>query len=71
MKCPQYIKTALERRARAAEQWNRNDLIVSEFIDKHNILVESYDYHGGCEAIVNPWTSNHRVLDAICKKENN
>lgn len=68
MKVPKYIEKALERRARAANQWNSNDLIISEFIDKHKIVVEDYDYHGGCEAIVNPWTSSRRVYDAIKAK---
>lgn len=68
MKIPKYIEKALERRAKAAEIWNRNDLIISEFIDKHNIIAEDYDYHGGCEAIVNPWTSSSRVAEAIKNK---
>ena len=68
MKIPKYIEKALERRAKAAEIWNNNDLIISNFIDKHNIIVEDYDYHGGCEAIVNPWTSSSRVAEAIKNK---
>ena len=68
MKIPKYIEKALERRAKAAVIWNHNDLIISEFIDKHNIIVEDYDYHGGCEAIVNPWTSSSRVAEAIKNK---
>jgi hypothetical protein len=40
MRVPKYIEKALERRARAANQWNSNDLIISEFIDKHKIVVE-------------------------------
>lgn len=69
MKIPKYIEKALERRARAAEIWNHNDLIISEFIDKHDIFeIDSCDYHGGVEAIVNPWASSSRVAEAIRSK---
>lgn len=68
MRVPKYIERALERRARAAEVWNHNDLIVSEFIDKHDIDIDSCHYHGGVEAIVNPWASFSNVMDAIKSK---
>lgn len=69
MKVPKYIEKALERRARAAEAWNHNDLIVSNFIDKHDIFgIDECDYHSGVEAIVNPWASSQRVYKAIKAK---
>lgn len=68
MDIPKYVLKALGRRARAAETFNTNDLIVSKFIDKHNINVESYDYHGGVESIVNPYNSAKRVTLAILNK---
>lgn len=68
MNIPKYILKALGRRARAAESFNTNDLIISKFIDKHNIEIESYDYHGGVESIVNPYNSAKRVALAILNK---
>lgn len=48
MKCPKYIKEALDKRLKAAQQFNHYDLIVSEYIDKHDLDVDSCHYHGGC-----------------------
>lgn len=69
MNIPNYILEALDKRAKAAEQWNHNDLIISEFIDKNGIAAETHDYHGGVEALINPRASNMRIRNAILEKE--
>lgn len=65
MKVPKYISQAIERRTKSAEVFMHNDWIISKFIDDNHIAVEDYDYHGGCESIVNPTTSAARVYSAI------
>lgn len=68
MKCPKYIKEALDKRLKAAQQFNHYDLIVSEYIDKHDLDVDSCHYHGGCESTVFPESSYHTILEAIKEK---
>ena len=65
MKCPKYIIEALEARCRAADIFNKNDMLISEWVDKHNIEVPSEDYHGGVESIVHPYDSMMSVLKCI------
>lgn len=69
MKCPKYIKTALLKRASYASKFTMMDVIISEWVDKHQIQVEEYDIYGGCESIVNPYSSIRRILEAIEEKE--
>lgn len=68
MKIPKYIKQALDSRERAAESFNRNDIIVSEFIDKYDIEIDSCHYHGGVESLVNPASSKLEIIAAIQNK---
>lgn len=68
MKIPKYIEKALDDRVKAADKLNSADLIISEFIEKHDINVEDYDYRDGVEAIVNPDASAERIREAIKNK---
>lgn len=67
MKCPKYIEEALNKRAKAAIRFNKYDSLVSRWIDKNNIYVESENTWGGVDAIVNPEESKEIVLEAIKK----
>ena len=69
MNCPKYIIKALNTRAKCAFKFTECDLIIAKFLDKHNIPVEDYDIHGGCESYVNPYNSSRRIYDAILEKE--
>ena len=68
MKIPKYIEKALERRKNAAYIWNNNDYIIGKFIEDNEIEVDSMDYFGGVEGIVNPYFSNERIRQAILEK---
>lgn len=70
MNIPKYIEKALNDREKAADKFNSADYIISEFIEKHDIVVENYDYRGGVESIVNPSASAARIREAIENKEN-
>lgn len=70
MKIPKYIEKALADRAKAAYKFNSADHIITQYIEKHDIDVEQYDYCGGVEAIVNPDASADRIRIAITNKEN-
>lgn len=70
MKCPEYIKKALYARYRAAETFNKNDILISEWIDKNNIDVPFEDYHGGVESVVHPYESMLSVLKCIEETDN-
>ncbi|MBQ8218535.1 MAG: hypothetical protein IJZ79_02185 [Bacilli bacterium] len=65
MNVPKYIENALEMRAKHAEQFNHYDFIISNWIEKHDVITESCDTRGGVESIVNPYASSNRVLQAI------
>lgn len=65
MKCPKYIEDALNKREKAAYMFNHYDWMVSNWCDKHNVPLETYDCYGGCESLVNPSHSTERVLEAI------
>lgn len=69
MRVPKYIEEALNKRAKLADKFNHYDLIISQFIDNNGVEVEEYDYHGGCESIVNPYNSSARVYKAILNKD--
>lgn len=69
MKCPEYIRVALEQRAKAAAVVMDKDYIVCDWLEKHNIEVEDYDIRTGCEMYVNPYDSMHRILEAIKEAE--
>ena len=67
MQCPKYIREALEKRTKAANAWNKYDSIVSRYIQEHNLdqYIDSADFFGGVEGIVNPEESERRILEAI------
>lgn len=65
MKCPKYIEEAINKREKAAYMFNHYDKMVSDWCDKHDILLETFDCRGGCESLVNPSASAIRVLEAI------
>ena len=68
MKCPQYIKDLLRKRATCAENFTHYDVQIGKWLDEHGIPVENYDIGGGCESYCNPWESSNRVLKAIEEK---
>ena len=65
--CPKYIKEALTQRAKCASRFTELDVMIGEWLEKHNIYdkVEHYDISGGCEAYVNPDSSSARILEVI------
>lgn len=67
MTCPKYIKEALRQRANHAAKFTELDVMIGEWLEKHNLLelVEDYDIHGGCESYVNPDASSARILEVI------
>lgn len=65
MKLPKYIERLLDRRARLAIDLMAVDYKITEFINKYNIEVESYDYCTGVEIYANPYDSARRVKEAI------
>lgn len=69
MKIPKYIEKALERRTRAAIQLINADIVVTNFICKHGINAEEFDYCTGYEIYANPEASAERVRQAILSKE--
>lgn len=69
MKCPKYIKKALDKRAKAAEVFIKQDGIIYDYLEKHKIDVMDYDILTGCESLVNPHSSSQRIYAAILKKE--
>jgi len=54
LEVPRYIRDSLDKRKRAAEMFNKYDLIVSQWCMNNSIELEDYDCFGGVEAIVNP-----------------
>ena len=71
MKIPKYIDEALKKRTRAAEEFNKYDWIVSRWIDEHGLEddIDTADYYGGVESIVNPRESEASIRLAILQKE--
>lgn len=68
MEIPKYIDRLINTRASLASQFNDTDCKLSKWLDKNGIEAESCDYHGGVEALVNPWDSAKRVRQAINDK---
>jgi hypothetical protein len=69
MKCPEYIRVAINKRAQYADKTMLLDNLVASWIEKHGIEVEDYDIRGGTEIYVNPYESAQRLLEAIANKE--
>lgn len=71
MKIPKHIDDALRKRTKAAEMFNHYDWIISEWIDKNGLDndIDTADFHGGVESIVNPKTSEANIRLAILSKE--
>ena len=67
LEVPHYIRDSLDKRKRAAEMFNKHDLIVSQWCMNNGVELEDYDCFGGVEAVVNPDDSKKRILEAIEK----
>ena len=67
MKIPKYIEKALKDRVNAANKWNEADSIISIFLVKKGLdeKVDTSDFFGGVEGIVNPENSADRIRTAI------
>lgn len=70
MNIPKYIEKALTDRVKAADKFIEADDIISRFLEKHNIDndVDTADFRGGVEALVNPDASADRIRQAIMNK---
>lgn len=68
MKIPLYIEKALIKRAKYAGAFTEADYVVSNWLDKHGIEIDTADYWSGAEALCNPWDSANRIAEAIAKK---
>ena len=71
MKIPKYIENALNKRQKAAYDWNDADFVISRFIHENGLEdeIDTADFNGGVEAIVNPAESNERIRQAIINKK--
>lgn len=69
MKIPKYIEQALDRRVKSAIRLNEADMVITDFIIKNDIVVESYDYATGVEMYANPYESANRIREAILNTE--
>lgn len=69
MKCPKYISDALDAKVRAANLFSKYDYIISEWLEKHTIEVDSCHVWGGVEGLVNPESSATCIRDAIRRKK--
>lgn len=65
MKIPKYIDEALSKRRKAAMQLSKYDAVVSDFIIKNQIDVDTQDYGGGVEMYSNPSESEQTIRKAI------
>ena len=70
MKIPKYIDDALKKRTKAAEMFNQYDWIISDWIDKHGLSddIDTADFHGGVESVINPEVSEANIRLAILAK---
>lgn len=70
MKIPKYIDEALRMRTKAAQRFLDYDFIVSRWILDNGIddYLETEDFCGGVEAIINPQDSEDRIREAILKR---
>lgn len=69
MKIPKYIKEALNKRAKAACALMDADRLITDFIDRNSIDVDTADYCGGVEQYTAPYESAERIYDAIVNHE--
>lgn len=69
MKIPKFIDEALKRRVNAAIRFIESDCIVSAFIEKNEIEVDTANYGLGYDTLLNPERSAAEVREAILKKE--
>lgn len=69
MKIPSEIENALKRRVNSAYKLMQADSIVTDYIIKNKIDVETYDYAAGSEMYVNPQHSADRIREAIRRKK--
>lgn len=53
---PKYIDEALRKRTKAANAFNKYDIIISQWIDEKGLSedVDSSCFHGGVESVVHP-----------------
>lgn len=67
MRIPKYIDEALKKRTKAANDFNKFDLIVSEWICKHGFDedIDTACFHGGVESIVNPESAEYEIREAV------
>lgn len=71
MRIPKYIDEALRKRVNAAYKFSDYDCIVSDFIEKNGIELDTMHYGLGCESLVNPDNSAEAVQEAILAHEEN
>ena len=71
MRIPKYIDEALRKRTNAAYKFIDYDCIVSDFIERNGIELDSMHYGLGCESLVNPDNSEEAVRKAILAHEKN
>lgn len=62
---PKRIEKLIDRRARLAAELMNADYELSNWIDKHGIPVEDYDYRTGVELYTNPYASARRIKEAV------
>ena len=70
MKIPKYIDNALRMRTKAAQRFLDYDFMVSRWILDHKLdeYLETEDFCGGVESIMNPQDSEDRIREAILKR---
>ena len=71
MQIPKKVLSLIEKRAKLASKLQEVNFELDEWLDKHQIDVESEDYRGGVELFEDPYGSAERVLEAIAKKDEN
>lgn len=69
MRIPKYIEEALQKRTNAAYRFMDYDCIVSDFIEKNGIELDTVHYGLGCESLVNPDSSANAIRKAILAHE--
>lgn len=70
MKIPKYIDEALRKRANSAFRFIQYDAIISDFIEKNGVELDTMHYGLGCESILNPDSSANAVREAILTHKN-
>lgn len=71
MKIPKYVDEALRKRTNAAYKFIDYGCIVSDFIERNGIELDSTHYGLGCESLINPDNSAEAVRKAILEYEEN